>query len=130
MEASPSGAVTIKDIAEWIHGEVLNSQERLTDSVTSLMVGVLGMDPSPMYFGLKSDKAVITRGDRADIQLGALETPIKCLVLTGGIQPSSMVLARAKEKSVPVIVAREDTATILAQLERCMGQPNTASPAA
>ena len=122
MEGMLSGTVTIKDIVECVQGEVLNSKERLGESVSSLMVGVMGMDPSPMCFGLKSDKAVITRGDRADMQLGALETSIKCLVLSGGIRPCSMVLARAKEKNVPVIVAQKDTPTILAQLEQCLGQ--------
>lgn len=129
MEGAPSGAVTIKDIVECVQGEVLNSKERLDDSVSSLMVGVMCVDPSPMYFGLKSDKAVITRGDRTDLQLGALETSIKCLILTGGVKPRPIVLARAKEKNVPVIVAQKDTAAILAQLEQCLAQPRMVQPA-
>lgn len=128
MEDSNSMAVSIKEIAECVQGEVLNSQERLGEMVKSVMVGAMCVDPSPMYFGLKADKAVITRGDRMDIQLGALETSIKCLVLTGGVKPSQMVLERAKEKKAPVIVVKEDTPTTLARLEQCLGAVRSTAP--
>ena len=130
MEGSRSRTVTIKDIVECVQGEVLNSKERLADTVTSLMVGVMCVDPSPLYFGQKSDKAVITRGDRTDIQLGALETSIKCLVLTGGTKPLPVVLARAKEKNVPVILVQKDTPATLAQLEQCLSAQGTSQAAA
>jgi len=125
MQESSSIAVSIKDIAECVQGEVLNSQDRLGEMVKSVMVGAMCVDPSPMYFGIKSDKAVITRGDRMDIQLGALETSVKCLVLTGGVKPSAMVLERAKEKRAPVIVVKEDTPATLARLEQCLGAART-----
>ena len=49
------------------------------------------------------NKAVITGGDRADIQLAALETSTKCIVLTGDLYPNAIILARAQECGVPIV---------------------------
>ena len=56
------------------------------------------------YFRRKPNKAVITGGDRADIQLAALETSTRCLILTGNLYPSPAVLNRAEELCVPVLL--------------------------
>ena len=63
------------------------------------------------FFRRKVNKAVITGGDRADVQLAALETPTKCLILTGNFQPSSVVQGRAEELGVPMVLVTYDTLT-------------------
>lgn len=121
-------AVTVAQIAECVQGEILNSADQSDQLVDNLMVGAMGVEPTPVYFGVKPDKAVITRGDRADIQLGALETSIRCMVLTGGVKPIATVLQRAEEKKVPLILVATDTAATLAQLQTCFGQTAVADP--
>ncbi|HJX02204.1 MAG TPA: DRTGG domain-containing protein, partial [Candidatus Humimicrobiaceae bacterium] len=63
----------------------------------------------------------ITGGDRADVQLAALETPTKCLILTGNFQPSSVVLGRAEELGVPMILVNFDTLTAVERVGEIIG---------
>ena len=74
------------------------------------------------YFRRKPNKAVITGGDRPDIQLAALETSTKCLILTGNLQPSPIILGRAEEVGVPMILVRQDTLTTVEIIERFFGK--------
>lgn len=104
-------AVTVGELAEGLGGEILNCPEKEDELVENLLVGAMGVDSALRYFRRKANKAVITGGDRADIQLAALETPTSCLILTGNIQPNPMILDRAEEAGVPMILARQDTLT-------------------
>ena len=114
--------VSIKELADCIQGEIINCSEQSGEQIENLMVGAMCVDPSPLYFNIKSEKAVITRGDRLDIQLGALETSTKCLILTGGEKPHPSVLQRADEKKVPILVVTNDTTSTLAKLEEGLQQ--------
>ncbi len=114
--------VSIKELADCIKGEIINCSDQSEGKIESLMIGAMCVDPSPLYFNIKSEKAVITRGDRLDIQLGALETSTKCLILTGGDKPHPSVLQRADEKKVPILVVPIDTPSTLAKLEEGLGQ--------
>lgn len=117
--------ISVGQLAEIVQGEIVNCSERSGEEVKSLMVGAMCIDPTPLYFGTKSDKAVITRGDRVDIQLGALATSTKCLILTGGVRPSSTVLDKAEESGVPIIVVGKNTPVTLAQIEESLGWIDT-----
>ena len=122
MEDNQTAGITIGQLADCLQSEVLNSSNKLDEVVEHLMVGAMCTDPSPGYFGLKPNKAVITRSDRADMQLGALETSIKCLILSGGKKPIPSVLSRAEEKSVPVLLVEKDTPSIISELERAFSE--------
>lgn len=102
-------ALSVADLAQHLEGNILNHQEKASDLVEDVMVGVLWVDPIPLYFGSRDAKAVLTRGDRPDVQLGALETPTRCLVLTKGIQPHPYIYYRAEDKGVPIMVTAQDT---------------------
>ncbi len=122
-------AITVGSIAQCINGELLNSPEKTGEVIESFMVGAMCVDPSPLYFGIKPNKAVITRGDRPDIQLGALETSTKCIVVTGGTKPVSSVLQRAEQQEIPMLLVEKDTLTILKQLEDGLGPLVKVEPA-
>lgn len=111
-------AISVADIADHLEGQVLNNPERAGALVENIMVGALGLDPALAYFGRKGSKAVVARGNRADIQLAALETPTSCLVLTGGSKPIQNIQFRAQEKGVPMIAVKDDTLTALGKLEQ------------
>ena len=57
-----------------------------------------------------------------DVQLAALETSTRCLILTGGYEPSAVVLARATEVGVPVVVVEADTLTTVQSVEQIFGK--------
>jgi len=65
---------------------------------------------------------VITGGDRPDIQLAALETSTKCLILTGNLRPSPIILGRAEEVGVPMILVKQDTLTTVEIIEQFFGK--------
>ncbi|MFA4835446.1 MAG: DRTGG domain-containing protein [Dehalococcoidia bacterium] len=122
MENRRPLTISIKRLAEIVQGEIMNNPEKSEELVESLMVGAMCIDPAPVYFNLRSNKAVITRGDRADIQLGALATSTKCLILTGGAKPLPVVLQLAREKQVPMITVKTDTTATLSELEKGLSQ--------
>ena len=61
------------------------------------------------YLRRYANKAIITGGDRVDMQLTALETSTSCLILTGGIYPGPQVIAKAEKLNIPVMLVSEDT---------------------
>jgi len=107
--------ISVGELAEYLQGEILNCAEKSGELVENLMLGAMTVDPGPEYFGRKTNKAVVVRGDRPDMQIAALETSTKCLILSGNTAPIPAVRYRAQDKSVPIIVVKSDTmATVMA----------------
>ena len=52
---------------------------------------------------------MIVRAERPDIQMACLMEDTKCLVLTGGSEPSDYVKAEALERDVPLISVTGNT---------------------
>jgi BioD-like phosphotransacetylase family protein len=89
----------------------------------------MGVDQAlPRIRRIPSPKAVITGGDRADIQWAALETTVACLVLTGHLRPQPEVLRRAEELGVPVLLARQNTMETVEAIERVFGKTRLGQP--
>jgi hypothetical protein len=109
--------VTVEGLSEEIGAELLTGGK--TDSfVERFLVGAMSGDAALRYFRRTKDAAVITGGDRSEIQSAALEAPgVKCLILTGGHRPPSAVLGKAEEKQVPVMLTNADTLTVLDRAE-------------
>jgi BioD-like phosphotransacetylase family protein len=72
--------------------------------VERIMIGSVASDPGAPYFSMHERKAVLTRFDKTDLQLAALCTPLVCLLLTGGQQPSPYLFDRAQSLGVPVLL--------------------------
>ncbi len=110
-------APSVRELAEGLHAEILCAQDRCDELVEHMLVGAMGVESALSYFRRKPNKAVITGGDRADIQLAALETSTRCLILTGNLYPSPQVLNRADELGVPVVLTRLDTLATIEIIE-------------
>ena len=117
-------SVSVGELVENLSPDVLCCEDKMGTLVEYLMVGAMTAGSALTYFRQRPNKAVITGGDRHDVQLAALETSTRCLILTGGQQPSSVVLNRAQEVEVPVIVVEPDTLTTVRMIEPIFG--NTA----
>jgi BioD-like phosphotransacetylase family protein len=115
--------LTVGEIAELSGGEILNDAEKSDDVVENLMLGGMIIDPGPDYFGRKANKAAILRSDRPDMQLAALETPSRCLVLSGGVEPTYRVRTHAEKRGVPLILTKNDTNSIINTIELTLGRP-------
>ncbi len=110
-------ALTIGELAEHIQGEILDCAEQSVELVENFMLGAMVVDPGPEYFNRKVNKAVVLRGERPDMQLAALETATRCLVLSGETAPTYDVSYKAANRKIPVILAKEDVAAIVASIE-------------
>ena len=107
----------------------LSAAKKAADElVEDFSVGAMNVESALRHFQHVHNKAVVTGGDRADIQLAALETSTRCLILTGGLHPDARILARAQEASVPIILTQEDTLTTIERIERMSGKMRVREP--
>jgi len=109
--------VTVGELAEELGAELLTDAP--TDAfVERFLVGAMGGDEALRYFRRARDAAVITGGDRADVQTAALDASgVACLVLTGGHRPSGAVLGKAADAGKPVLAVNTDTVTAIDRAE-------------
>ena len=115
-------SISVGQLAECLGAEIVCCPGAGDELVEYLMVGAMNVDSALTYFRRKPNKAVITGGDRSDIQLAALETSTKCLILTGNLYPSPLILGRAEEVGVPVILTKQDTLTTVEIIEQFFGK--------
>jgi BioD-like phosphotransacetylase family protein len=115
-------SISVGELTEFLSGTILCRTDKMDELVEHLMVGAMSVDSALTYFRRKPNKAVITGGDRPDIQLAALETSTKCLILTGNLRPSPIILGRAEEVGVPMILVRQDTLSAVEVIERFFGK--------
>jgi hypothetical protein len=102
-------AVAVSELVKALDGQVLCRDDKLDDLVENLSIGAMNIDAALRVFQRVPNKAVITGGDRADIQVAALETSTKCIILTGGMYPNERILTHAEESGVPIIMVSSDT---------------------
>ncbi|HEY64177.1 MAG TPA: phosphotransacetylase family protein [Caldilineae bacterium] len=115
-------SASVSELAEGLGAHILACGDKLETLVENVMVGAMNVDSALSYFRRTPNKAVITGGDRADIQLAALETSTRCLILTGNIMPNPMILTRAEEAGVPVLLCQQDTLTAVEIVEGYFGR--------
>jgi BioD-like phosphotransacetylase family protein len=115
-------SISVRELAQVLDAEILCCSDRIDELVENLMVGAMSVDAALSHFRRKPNKAVITGGDRPDIQLAALETSTKCLILTGNLHPSPIILGRAEEVGVPMLLVRKDTLTTVQVIEQFFGK--------
>ena len=111
-------AVTARAINECLGGEWLEWEEHADELVENVLIGGLVLDWGPLYFASQENAAVLVRGDRPDLAIAALATPIKALILTCGVQPVEYVYYEADKRQVPLTVVKSDTQQAAMELER------------
>ena len=101
--------VTVAGIATHLDGRNITDVDGMDRLVEHFQAGGLGLDRGTDYFEILDRKAVIMRGDRPDVHMAALRTPMACMVLTMGIDPIEYVYYEAEEQDVPIILVDQDT---------------------
>ena len=102
-------SVSVGELAEALQGEFICRPDLKNELVENLMIGAMSVDSALTFFRHKLNKAVITGGDRPDIQLAALETSTKCLILTGNMHPNPLIVSRAEDAGVAIMMVKQDT---------------------
>jgi len=119
--------VTVAELADALGAEQLTDGDDEAP-IERFVVGAMSPDAALRYFRRARDAAVVTGGDRAEIQSAAIEAPgVRCLVLTGGHRPSGAVLGAAAEKGVPVLLVQSDTLTAVERAESVVAGGRTGS---
>ncbi len=121
-------SLSVAELVTALGAEVLCCRDRLDTTVESFNIGAMSVNAALKYFLTTANKAVITGGDRTDLQLAALETSTSCLVLTGHLPPTAMALARAEALEVPVLSVGYDTLATVEIIERTFGQVRFREP--
>ncbi len=115
-------SVTIRHVIEALNGGILCGEEKLDEFIDNFLIGAMDVDNALRYFSKVPDKAVITGANRVDIQIAAIETSTKCLILTGGLYTNEFVLERARSKGVPIIAVQDDTFTAVDKIENILSK--------
>lgn len=114
--------ISIGELVDLLQGEFLTGEYLRDRLVENLSVGAMTVEAALPRFRRQPNKAVITGGDRADLQAAALETSTLCLVLTGNLKPSATVVKRAEELGVAVVLVKDNTIDTIEKIERTLGK--------
>jgi len=104
-------SINVGDLAELLDGKVLAGEANLGEMVENILVGAMSQEHALSVFRKHRNLCVVTGGDRSDIMLAAMEARARCLILTGNLYPSSIILGKAEELGIPVILVSTDTFT-------------------
>jgi len=115
-------SVSVKELVKQLDAEVLCRADRLNLMVGTLKIGAMNVNSALKYFRKAHHMAVVTGGDRTDLQLAAMETSTHCLILTGHVAPTPEVLHRADDLEVPILAVDLDTLTAVEIIERAFGR--------
>ncbi len=118
--------VTVADLADELGADVVTSDAPTDAFVERFLVGAMSGESALRHFRRSRDTAVVTGGDRSDIQTAALEAPgVKALILSGGHRPPGAVIGTAEKRGVPVLVVNADTLTTLERTEEVISAGRT-----
>ena len=103
-------APVVRQIADAVEGELSGHESLFSEASRDLVVGPVSAHEGMDYFRKYPDKTVVSRHDRIDIALGALDYEPLCLVLCGGEPTLPYVAQRAESESFALIVTGRSTA--------------------
>jgi uncharacterized protein len=121
-------SINVGELARLLNGKMLTGEEHLDSLVEDIVVGAMSQEHALSVFRKRRNICVVTGGDRGDIQLAAMEAKAKCLILTGNLYPSGMILGRAEELGVPMILVSTDTFTTAERAEMVIRSARTHEP--
>jgi hypothetical protein len=118
-ESRTMRGVTVGEISSAINGDIILFKDKANDLVENVMLGAMSPDSARDYFNRLRNKAVVTGYQRADMQLAALETSTRLMIVTGQ-KPSATVMVKAEDKKVPVMVVQQDVSDVIRGIEQAL----------
>jgi hypothetical protein len=115
-------APTLLDISTALDADVLEGEDYLDNIAGEFLVGAMGVDAALKWLRRSRRPLIITGGDRTELLLTILETGPSGIILTGNLYPALKVLARAREKGVPILLVPYDTYTTVERLREIHGR--------
>ncbi|TFH35229.1 MAG: phosphotransacetylase family protein [Anaerolineales bacterium] len=121
-------ALSVGEIIELLGAEVLTKNVDPNALAETLTVGAMTAEAALSRFRRYQNKAVITGGDRTDIQLAALETSTVLMILTGNLHPSPLIIQQAEALNVPILLVKQNTMETIELVERSLGKTRLSQP--
>ena len=121
-------AFTVGDLANQLNAEILTRFYRPQVMVETLTIGAMTAETAREQFRKYPRQAVITGGDRTDIQLAALKRLTAALILTGNLRPNPLVVKQAEEFGVSVLLVRGNTMETIEKIEGIYGKTRLGQP--
>jgi BioD-like phosphotransacetylase family protein len=112
---------TVREVIELLSGKIL-VKGITSRPVQKILIGAMETEAALGFLRRTENNAVITGGDRPNIISGAIETNASVIILTGNLQPSDQVLAKAEEKKITVIMVPLDSYSTVKALETLTGK--------
>jgi len=121
-------ALSVGELIDLLNAEVITEFIDVDALAENFMVGAMTVDSALSRLRRQQNKAVITGGDRADIQLAALETSTVVLILTGNLHPSPVVVHQAENIGVPILLVKQNTMEAVEIIDRAYGKTRLGQP--
>ena len=88
----------------------------------NIVAGAISHDPADDYFQRFANSAIVTRNGRVDLALAAMLSGAKCLILSGGGNPSPYILDRAaSDRSTTILLTKDSTVATLKNIQGAFG---------
>ena len=121
-------ALSVGELKQLLDAEVLSETYEPEALIETFTVGAMTAEAALARFRRQKNKAVITGGDRSDIQLAALETSTAALILTGNLQPSPIILQQADALGIPVLLVQSATMEAVERIEQAYSRTRLGQP--
>lgn len=116
-EESRLRSVTVRELSTHLGGNLLTGEMALDREVNEVVVGAMTAEHALNVFRRKRNFCLVTGGDRSDIQLAAMEAGAGCIVLSGNLHPSPIIVSKAREMGIPMLLVGTDTFTTAENVE-------------
>jgi hypothetical protein len=122
------GAITIQNLTLRLGGKLISAAHMAGTIVENFLIGTMRVENFLTHFRKNPKAAVIVGGDRSDLQLVAIEGQCACLILTGNLYPNDVILSRAENAEVPILVVRDDTYSVAKRMEAMLARHKLREP--
>lgn len=121
-------ALSVGEVAELLSAQIETESYDPEALIETFTVGAMNAEAALARFRRQQNKAVITGGDRADIQLAALETSTSALILTGNLRPSPIVIQQADALGIPILLVESNTIQAVERIEQTYSRTRLGQP--
>ncbi|MCL2712763.1 MAG: AAA family ATPase [Methanomassiliicoccaceae archaeon] len=112
----------IQEIMDKMHAKIIAGAAGMDRVVETMLLGTMTLQSAIDIMRKAKRKALVTGGDRTELLIAALSTDTSCIIVTGGIRPSSTVLSRADELKIPILMSNEHTIHVAETLEQLIAR--------
>lgn len=99
-------------IARTVNARIVHGVEPGREDDLVMMIGAMALDSFQARLKkFPPERLIIVVGDRLDIQKLAVDSRVRCLVVTGGLQVDRTITENAQRNGVSLLVSMHDTAT-------------------